>query len=452
MTPLLHPLATFAVQTKIRDIPSDVQKVAVEALTDYVAVAMAGAQTTTAQNALKYVRLRRSPGARCVLFGQNEKSNAEMAAFFNGTASYALDYDDVSWTTIGHPTVSVAPAAIACVQEMNGDGGGLLQAYVVGVEVMHQIARWTMPQLSESGWHTTPVYGVFGAATAACRVSGATVEQTVNALAIAASRAAGLRANFGTQTKALHAGLSAMAGIECARLALCGITGNHAVIEAADGFAQCFIGAKLKDKPVVDIGRLWDLTEAGLVFKQYPCCSGSHPSNDVWDAFLKTHPIRIDDIEHIHAGVSLLGPRELNCHLPQNAIEAKFSLEFALAARVVYGALNVEAFTNEKVQDPRIQALMRRIEMEVDPELAKLGFIGTAPVRMLVRLKDGRTFRLENDLAQGNPQKPLSPDQRKKKFDSCLRVSACPHKTQDWWNLMANLKTVSAKKIACLGL
>ena len=95
---------------------------------------------------------------------------------------------------------------------------------------------------------------------------------------------------------------------------------------------------------------------------------------------------------------------------------------------------------------------MRRIEMEVDPELAKLGFIGTAPVRMLVRLKDGRTFRLENDLAQGNPQKPLSPDQRKKKFDSCLRVSACPHKTQDWWNLMANLKTVSAKKIACLGL
>ena len=452
MTLLLRPLSTFAIQTRLQDIPSDVQKTAVEALTDYVAVTMAGAQTPTAQNALKYVRLRRSSDVHCVLFGQNDKSDSEMAAFFNGTASHALDYDDVSWTTIGHPTVSVAPAALACVQETNGDGADLLQAYVVGVEVMHQIARWTMPQLSASGWHTTPVYGVFGAAAAACRVLGATVEQTANALAIAASRAAGLRANFGTQTKALHAGLSAMAGIECARLALCGITGNHAAIEAADGFVQCFVGAELKDEPTVDIGRLWDLREAGLVFKQYPCCSGSHPSNDIWDEFLKTHPISIDDVEHIHAGVSLLGPRELSCHLPQNAVEAKFSLEFALAARLVYGSLNVETFTNEKVQDPRIQTLMRRIEMEVDPELAKLGFIGTAPVRLSVQLKDGSTFRLENDLAQGNPQKPLSLEQRKNKFNSCLRVSACPHKAQDWWLLLDKLAQASAQEIAELGV
>ena len=135
-----------------------------------------------------------------------------------------MDFDDVSWATIGHPSVSVAPSVFACAQKGKWNGKQTLLAYVLAVESMHQIARLTMPQLSERGWHTTLAYGVFGAAVPAVRLLGLNEDECANALGIAVSRAGGVRANFGTQTKALHAGLSNRIGIDCAEMAACGIT------------------------------------------------------------------------------------------------------------------------------------------------------------------------------------------------------------------------------------
>ncbi|WP_337751464.1 hypothetical protein [Sutterella wadsworthensis] len=100
--------------------------------------------------------------------------------------------------------------------------------------------------------------------------------------------------------------------------------------------------------------------ENGLVFKQYPCCSGTHPALDVWGEWVdKVHP-KLDDIEAVHLGGSLLGPRELISHCPRNAVEAKFSMEFALASRLVCQRTGIEEFTDDKVLDARIQALMKR--------------------------------------------------------------------------------------------
>ena len=227
MAGLLEALASFVTEIDWDAVPEKEKAWARLAFCDFTAVAMAGAGMPVAQNVKKFLAARPTTG-RSVLMGVAERMDAASAALFNGTASHALDYDDVSWTTIGHSTVSVAPAAMACAQEAGVDGRTMLLAYVAGVEVMHQLARWTMPALSERGWHTTPVYGVFGAAAAASLVYGAPKGETLQAQAIAASRAGGVRGNFGTQTKALRAGLSAAMGIECAKLALCGVTGSSA--------------------------------------------------------------------------------------------------------------------------------------------------------------------------------------------------------------------------------
>ncbi len=448
MAGLLEALAAFVTEMDWDAVPEKEKAWARLAFCDFMAVAMAGASMPVAQNVRKFLALRPTVG-RSVLMGTPERTDAVGAALFNGTASHALDYDDVSWTTIGHPTVSVAPAALACAQEAGADGRALLLSYVAGVEVMHQIARWTMPTLSERGWHTTPAYGVFGAAAAACRLYGATAEQTVNALAIAASRAGGVRGNFGTQTKALHAGLSASMGNECAKLALCGVTGCPDVIEKADGFAQCF-AAPLQDA-APDIGASWDLAEHGLVFKQYPCCSGSHPANDVWDAFVRERDLHAEDIDRIEAGVSLLSPRELNCHRPQDAVAAKFSLEYALASRVVFGPIRIASFTDEKVRNARIQALMARVRVAIDPELARQGFIGTAPVRLKVVLKTGEVVRLSSDLAEGNPEKPLTEEKRRRKFEDCLKHGGAETLIELWWQALQAVDETDADFVAALG-
>ncbi len=449
MNTLLEKLAQFVTQVRFEELPAKEIEWAKLALTDFIAVSYPGANMPVAQNVRAF--LDESPrNGKAILIGTSRRTDATSAALFNGTASHSLDFDDVSWATIGHPTVCVAPVALATAQEKGLGGRELLLSYIVGVEVMHQIARWTMPFLSEKGWHTTPVYGTFGAAAAACVVYGTDTEQTAHALAIAASRSAGIRGNFGSQTKALHAGTAAFLGLEATRLAMHGVTGNCACLENQDGFAQCFAKPALKDA-VVDIGNYWDLAQNGLVFKQYPCCSGSHPANDVWDAYLKEHPIPYTAIKSIGAGVSLLGPRELSCHRPVNAVQAKFSLEYALASRVIFGPLSLDSFADEKVLDPRVQELMSRIEMKIDPELARLGFIGTAPVRLDVMLADGSKVHLENNLAQGNPEKPLSEKAFFRKFSSCLKAAHCEEITENCWSTLLHLESASPEAVASLG-
>lgn len=440
--PLLRQIACWCVNLKWEDIPDEVIQIARTALTDYVAVTIAGSEMPVAKNLQRFAA-QRAPQGSCHLFGTEQSSSIAYASYANGAASHALDFDDVSWATIGHPTVTVAPVAFAAAEARQLGGREILLAYIAGVEAQHQIARWLMPQLSEQGWHTTPAIGVFGAAVAAGILQDADESTLTYALAIAASSASGVRGNFGSQTKAMHAGLAAFNGVNAVELAMLGVTGQPGVIESEDGFAQCFTGIASLEEAQVTLGQQWDLLENGLVFKQYPCCSGSHPAIDCWDELLNERPLAADEIEYLQVGASLLGPRELVCNLPQNAIEAKFSMQYALAARLIYGEVGLNQFTDLAVRDPRVQALMAKIQMRVDPELEKLGFIGTAPVKLRVYLKGGETICIENDLAKGNPEKPLSQAEIDNKFTACVMPRVGEDKCRRWLGVMANFETAS---------
>ena len=447
---LLSAIARWIVSADFPDLPDGEIAAARAALTDFVAVAAAGSGTSVVRNAAAYAVQNERTGACVQQLGRSVRFSPRTAAFLNGTAAHALDFDDVSWTTIGHPTVGIAPTALSLAVAQGLSGREFLTAYVVGAECAHQIARWTMPQLSEHGWHTTLANGVFGAAAAAAWQLKTDASTTTNALAIAASLASGIRANFGSQTKAIHAGLSNLHGMMAVELAAAGITGKDDALEASDGYAACFAARLPREKCTVDLGSRWDLMENGLVFKQYPCCSGTHPALDVWGEWVdKVHP-KLDDIEAVHLGVSLLGPRELISHCPRNAVEAKFSMEFALASRLVYQRAGIEEFTDDKVLDVRIQALMKKMTMEIDPDLAKLGFIGTAPVRIRIKTKSG-VVCLANDLAKGNPEKPLSESDRKAKFSSCVSPIAGSETAARWWNELSTLELLSPNQLSLLG-
>lgn len=451
MTGLLSVLAHCAKNISFKNVPIKAQETAKLGLSDFFAVSVAGHGMPVAKNTLSYAAELLPADGESVLLGTSCRTHYLTAGLVNATAGHALDFDDVSWSTIGHPSVAVAPVAFALAQHSHASGEKMLMSYVLGVELMHQIARWTMPALSERGWHTTPANGVFGAATAASILLNLSEEQFTHALGIAATRAFGLRANFGSQTKALHAGLCAQTGIECALLAKHGITSRDNAIEATDGYAQCFSNIESKDYPV-NLGEFWDLENVGLVIKQYPCCSGTHPTLDVWGEFIEKHHITDNEIANIEAGVSLLGPRELSCHEPINTVQAKFSLEYAIACRLVFGDITIDSFSDEKVNDPRVQSLMKRIHMFIDPELAKLGFIGTAPIRMKVVLKNGSEFRISSDLAQGNPEKPLSESQFSKKFKNCVTRYAPENLTQQWYEQLQTLEKQNAETIFSIGL
>ncbi|MEH3148651.1 MAG: MmgE/PrpD family protein [Methylobacterium frigidaeris] len=399
-----------------------------EALTDYVGVAIAGAREPVTRNVLAWATERGSGGSSSVI-GHAARLDPEHAALCNGVAGHALDFDDTSWTTIAHPTTVVAPAAFAIGESAGASGREVVLAYLAGVEVAHRLADLSMPAVSRNGWHTTAVFYTLGAAAAACRLLDLERSVTINALALSLSRAGGIRANFGTQTKPYHAGMAARNGLEAVSLARAGLTASGEAVEGADGFIRCFTGSPAGEQVLpgpVRFGRPYDLVARGLAYKRYPCCSGSHPACDLLLDLVARHGFGPAQVAEIHVGTSLLAERELVCHDPRTPAQARFSMEFVLAAALVHGEVTLDSFTEARLADPLTRQVMGRVRMALSPDLARLGFIGTAPVEMTIVLHDGRRIGGHRDLAVGNPERPMSEADRERKFVSCAgrRLSA----------------------------
>ncbi len=407
---------------------------------DYAGVTLAGCKEPVSRSIQAYVR-RHSAQSESRVFGRDILVSCDLGALANGVAGHALDYDDVSWTTIGHPTVTVAPAVFASGEVRHAPGQEILRAYAVGVEIQNKIAALAMPDASSNGWHTTSVFGPFGAAVASALINTLEYEPFISALGIAASMAGGIRANFGTMTKAYHAGMTAFNGITAVSLARLGLTAAEDAIEAQDGFVQVFSGKKPK-KCALRFGETWDIITPGLVFKRYPCCSGTHPAVDCMMEILEETPFSADQVESIHVGVSLPGLKELVCHSPTTPTEARFSMEHALAAAIVYRKIGLSEFTSESVNDPGIREIIPKITMEIDPQLAKLGFIGRAPAKLRIALKDGRLLKGRCDLAKGNPEKPLNDEELSAKFFECASKVFEPDRSQRVFDALLSIEKV----------
>ncbi|MCS0503341.1 MmgE/PrpD family protein [Ancylobacter mangrovi] len=422
--------ADFLTGLRHTSLDTDVVAIARTALADYVGVALAGASEPVARNVRAWAAERAFGSMGATVIGAGGlRLDPENAALCNAVAGHALDFDDTSWTTIGHPTTVVAPAAFAIAEQVGASGADALRAYVAGVEVAHRIAEFCMPEVSEAGWHTTGALYALGAAAAAALLLDIDRATCVHALGLAASRSGGVRSNFGTQAKPWHAGMAARNGLEAVSLARAGVTASRTAIEGQDGYVACLAGAAARARIAgrdLPFGAPFDLVERGLAFKRFPCCSGAHPACDLTLDLMAEQGFGADEVAEIQVGVSLLAERELVVHAPRTPQEARFSMEFALAATLVHGPLTWDLFALETLAEPAVRRLMAAVRLDVSPELAALGFIGTAPVRMTFRLRDGRTIHGARDLAIGNPECPMSAEDHAAKFRSCAARAMMP--------------------------
>ena len=240
MTSLTSELAARAAGLSLDGLPPEVRHWACRAIADTVACAIAGA----GQEVVRHVQsvLPMAPGA-AALIGQNGRAHVLDAAQLNGIAAHALDFDDCNLEMDGHPSVSIVPALIALADHLDCTGAEVLCAYVAGVEAEIRIARLSNPAHTDRGWHPTVTFGVIGAAIACARLLRLAPAQMAVAIGIAASTAAGLRANSGTMTKPLHAGQANRNGLQAALLAQAGVTANPTALEHKFGFMAAFNGA-----------------------------------------------------------------------------------------------------------------------------------------------------------------------------------------------------------------
>ena len=419
-------VARFVIDTA--EVPDDVRMRATQHLVDGVAVMLAGA--TEASGALVRAHLREVGGRpQAQVLGTALRAPLQLAAWANGVAGHALDYDDTQLATdprsvyglLMHPTVPTLAAALAAAEDLRAPGDALLDAYTIGVEVACRIADAIDPRHYRDGFHSTATMGVFGAAAAAARLYRCDLDQTLRAFGLAASMGAGLRENFGTMTKPFHAGRATESGLLAVLLARRGWTAATNILEARRGFFQAAAGgfdpAKIRGK----LGRPYFFVAPGISIKPYPSGSLSHPAQDVLLDLVRTHDVRPEQVARIDVGVNSHVPNALIHTRPRTALEGKFSLQFQMAIGVLERAAGIRQFTDEKVRDPRTRALMERVVVHVDPEIDVQGY---NEMRMTVRitLTDGRVLAGRADAARGHPRKPMSRADLEAKFLECAEL------------------------------
>lgn len=417
----------YVVSSRLEAVPEQALIVAKGAIQDCVGVALAGARQPA--GAIPADWARRSAGAGgAAVWGQDFKTAPHDAALVNGTAAHALDYDDVTWGLIGHPSVSLVPAVFALGETIGASGRDVLHAYVVGFEVMAKLGRTTQPRHSlDGGWHATGTIGAFGATAACCKLIGLDAERTAHALGIVYSMTSGNVSNFGTMCKPLHAGLAARNAVEASLWAQAGFTSLPHPFDGPRGFHAVYSrGLPADMAPLAELGRVYELIERGVVIKPYPCGVALHPAIDAVHALKRQHTIDPDEVVSAEAGVTKYTFDKLCYLLPQTGLEAKFSMPYTIARAILDDSIGFDTFTDALVREEKAQALTRRISMYVHEGIESAWRMGSRPVNVRLRLRDGRVLEHQVDISKGNPEVALTPAELNVKFEDCARLSLDP--------------------------
>ncbi len=380
--------------------------------------------------------------ARARVLGDRGWCAAADAAFLNAVAAHALDYDDTGLD--GHPSVVLAPVVLAQSECLDAAGERSIAAYVAGYETWAELVGRDEDSHHGKGWHPTAVFGTVAAAAAGASLARLDAAATTHALGIAASMSAGLVANFGSMTKPLQVGFAARNGLIAAGLAARGVTASPDALEHPRGLLAALspAGRVRLDGPI-RAGAPWQIVEQGLNIKRYPVCYAAHRAVDAAISLrarlAQPPPQGLDEIDSIVVELGRVQASMLRSHAPTTVLDAKFSVEFAVAAALSFGRLGLAELAPSIVDDPVIRALAARVRVEPtdqrDPEDPLF-----APFdRVRLRLRDGRT--LESTpvrWAKGHAKRPLSEDELREKFLDCAQPALGEPQALAWWrSLMA---------------
>ena len=435
----------FVAQTAAKDIPQDVLELARLGITDFIGVALSGSREKQSKIIADYAQ-KMGGVPQASIIGGDGKTSPYLAALVNGTTGHALDYDDIAISLIGHPSVFLAPAVLAIGESIEASGEDVLTAYVVGYETACCIARPVLQSHYMQGWHSTATFGSLGAAAATAWLLKLSYAQVRMALGIAASLAGGLRQNFGTMTKPLHAGKAAANGIQAALLAQAGFTAADSIIEAPLGFAKVFGHSGEVDwaKAGENLGKTFFITSAeGLSIKPYPSCGFTHCAIGAALGIKEEHKVNADDVAEVELGVSPFDKQILIHHHPRTGLEGKFSLEYCVARAFLSEEVRLRHFNAEAVAEPRVESLMEKmrwVEKYPMPVMGTAEGFGTKSVT--VKLKNGKGYSKEVTIAKGMPQNPLTPEEFNSKYRDCASTMLSKEDVEKSLSILTNLQKV----------
>lgn len=401
-------------------VPEEAARIVRTGFIDTTATMLAGRNEAVVGIVRQFVAARRSAAREArVLFGAESVAAAD-AALINATAAHALDYDDVALG--GHPSTVLVPAVLAEGEHLGASGADALRAYLVGYEVWAELLSRDPDPYHLKGWHPTAVMGTVGAAAAVAHLHRLSPEQCRNAVALAASMASGLVVNFGTMTKPLHAGRAAACAIEAVRLAAMGLTAAADAFEHPAGFLTALSpkGRTERERPASSLGKQLRILDSGLSIKKYPMCYATHRVIDAVLDLAAAHGLKAQDVRQVDATIGVAQASMLRNHAPVTGLEAKFSLEFAVASALVAGKVGLAQLTDNFVGAAPVREAIGKVRIATVDTNCPIEPIFGLSDRVVLELKDGRKLDSgEIRFARGNAKLPLKDEELRAKFLDC---------------------------------
>ena len=420
----------FITQARFDRIPGEAVAGAKRCLIDGFGVVLAGSTVRGSAIVRDYVKASGAQGQATVLGPERLSAPAAQAALANGASGHAMDYDDTQLSTtpdrvfglLTHPTVPALAASLALGERLGASGRAFLEAFLIGFEVECKIAEAINPEHYVRGFHSTGTVGTFGAAASAAKLLNLTPAATAHALGIAASMSSGIRVNFGSMTKPLHAGRAAENGVTAAELAARGFTAGDDGLDGEWGFFQVAGGGADLTRIAGALGKPFSILDPGVSIKPYPCGSLGHPTMDAMLKLVTDHDVRPEQIARVRvrAGSNILNP--LRYKTAKTELEAKFCLPFMMASIALRRRAGIREFTDEFVASAPVQAMMARVDTVFDKDIEARGFDKMRSSVEVDLVDGGKLAQASDERYRGAPEKPFTRAELHEKFTDCASL------------------------------
>jgi 2-methylcitrate dehydratase PrpD len=375
----------------------------------------------------------------CTVTARDYKTTPALATLVNGAASHALENDDIA-TFSSHPNSPLTAATLALGEKLAATGREFVLAWMIGWEITAQTMKVCLGprgnELINRGWFNQGFQETLGVAALSARLLRLDVDQTRMALGHAASAMGGMMKNRGTDTKGFTAGSAAMHGVIAAELAATGFTADRDILDGDLGVARLLGLDNGNPETMLDGLGSWDLATRGSTIRLHACCGAAHWSMDAMQQILRDRPVKPDEIASIDVEIPEFLVDMVPIHEPRTGLEAKYSLEYDLAAIALDGRAGIHQYSNAAVRRPDAQKLMQRVNI--------VPMTGPLQSRVVLKLRNDEKLEATANRAHGNPADPLTKAEILGKFHECAAESASEEQRERVIELCARLESLAS--------
>ncbi len=445
-------LAQFAAELTYEKIPESIISHTKICLLDTFGCGLFGSTLPWARIVADFVR-DLAEKQESVVWGRDFKVSAPNAALANGTAVHSFELDDLHKTAILHPGgVAISPALAVAEKVGACNGKEFLTAVVAGYEVGIRVGMSVGTSHLQKGFHNTGTNGTFCSGAASGRILRLDPEKMTHDLGIAGTQAAGLMAaQYSAMVKRMHAGRAAQSGVYGALLAQRGLTGITNILEADFG-GYCKTMSDASDMNTLTAG-LGENFETGKVgFKPYAAGGSTHTAHEAVKSIMNKNKLTAEMIDRIIIHSTTVTYHHTSWEYnPQGVTAAQMNMQYVVAITALEGDIFINQFTEEKVNDPKIIAYTRKVEVIPDPELDRLGPEFRHAIIAELKTKDGRTFRERVDTAKGSNKNPMTTDEVIRKYRTLSGKVLGQKRVDELYDMVLNLEKVpDVKRLASL--